>query len=250
MNEGYNADYIPGQPPQPAMYQSNSVPQMQYPMINQPVPVPSPPMQNYPSNVGVMDQGYYQKSCLIQEQAQADIHRYSIKRKIDDEYLAHMMKCKSDIQIKRELLSDKIIVTEDGGIVRKQEYLLEKPREYLFTNFKLAERPVKYKNGDKNATIFCISVMLQNQRSEKIYIDLERSSSGYCLKKFLSAGITFRKRRNERKEFIFDILQAIGEIAEVVVLPQFRGFYRSGDGTLNYAGRADLIWKDVVEYAK
>ncbi|GAA6293187.1 hypothetical protein F220043C3_16210 [Enterocloster asparagiformis] len=250
MNEGYNTDYIPGQPQPLAMYQSNSVTQTQYPMINQPVPVPSPPVQNYPSNVGVVDQAYYQKSCLIQEQAQADIHRHLIKREIDEEHLAHMMKCKSDIQIKREQLSDKIIITEDGGIVRKQEYLLEKPREYSFTNFKIAERPVKYKNEDKNATIFCLSVMLQNQRSEKIYIDLERGSGGYCLKKFLSAGITFRKRRNERKEFIFDILQAIGEIAEVVVLPQFRGFYRSEDGILNYAGRADLTWKDVVEYAK
>lgn len=222
----------------------------QLPITNQSVPVSSASLQNAPLSAGGVDQTYNRQICLMNERASLDVQCHMMKVGIDEEHLAQMLKFRSDIQIKKELLTNKIVVTEEGGIIRKQEYLLEKPKEYSFTNFRILGRPIKYINEEKNAAVLHLTALIQNQKTVNLYLDLEKGSKGYFWKKFLSAGIIFQKRRDENRDFIFDVLQPISEIAEVVVLPQHRGFYRGADRALHYAGKRDLTWKDVVKYAK
>lgn len=189
------------------------------------------------------------KSALIWAQEEARLHEHWAKQKINEESKIRVEKAKADIQIKKGMLSDTVFLTEKGSIIRKQEYLMERSIEYSFANFSVDGRPIRYVTEDCSSAVLCLRVILQGRGERVLFLDLEEDRAVYYRKKFRRAGIEFKKKRSDKKEIIFDIVQVLDQAAEIVTLPLELGFYRTRDQSLHYAGRKALLWKEVKKHA-
>lgn len=209
------------------------------------------PAQTYDWEVMQRANAEYQNSySLIHERADVEIKKYEARLKLDQETTIHMWKVREDILLQREMLEDTVSITESGEFIRKQEFLLEKPKTYSWANFRLISRPIKYVCYDSNGAVLFINVIGEDQEERNVFLDLGRDSAGYLLKKFRKSGLNFKKKRGEQREVIFEIVQAIIDRAETVELPLKRGFYTTQDKRLHYAGKEDLIWAEVETYAE
>ena len=154
--------------------------------------------------------------------------------------------------MKKDNMAEKVIVTEEGGIAKKVEYLTEKPKEYSIVNFRLNGRPIRFTCINSDNAVLCLPIILQNLKEQILYLDLDVNESGYYWRKFRNAGIVLKKRRKERREMIFEIVERLNspDLVEIVEVPAKRGFYMNGNGELCYAGKHSFIWKDVKKYAR
>lgn len=195
---------------------------------------------------------YNKNSRLNQEKAVASVCEYEAKREIDKKITVIIAEKKADIQLKKDNRAEKFTLTEDGGIVKEVEYLTEKPKEYSIVNFRLNGRPIRYTCINTNNAVLCLSIILQNLDVQNLYLDLDVNESGYYWRKFRNAGIVLKKRQRERREIIFEFVEWINspDLVEIVEVPAKRGFYVNGNGELCYAGKQNLIWKDVKKYAR
>lgn len=187
---------------------------------------------------------------LLREKVDAEIFKHNQKMKIDETHELHKMKAKEDVRIQREMLTETILMTESGEIIKRQEYFLRRPEEYSFVNFRVIGTPIRYFSRKSSNEVLYLVVGLQNQTEQTLYLNLEADNAAYFWSKFRKAGIALKRKRKEKKEMIFDVVGMLGYLAEKVELPEKRGFFVDQDGHLCYADRCSLIWKEVEGYAK
>lgn len=163
-----------------------------------------------------------------------------------------MQEIRADIEIRKSMLGVNMEITENGEIIKSHALLTERPVKFGFANFRLSARPICYFCTKSNGAVLYLSVMLKNMKTAELYMDLNREKAGYYWKKFRNAGINFQKTRKEKADMIFDVIWLLcsPNIAETVELPPQKGFYVKQDGQLCYAGKSDLIWTEVKDYAR
>lgn len=187
---------------------------------------------------------------MLHERAGAEIYKYEQKRKIDETHELHKMKAKEDVRIQREMLTETVLMTESGEIIKRQEYFLRRPEEFSFVNFRVIGRPVRYFSQKSNNEVLYLTVRLQNQTEQTLYLNLEADSAVYFWRKFRKAGIALKKKRKEKKEMIFDVIAMLMYLAEKVEVPEKRGFFTTQDGHLCYADKRMLLWEEMEKNAK
>lgn len=189
------------------------------------------------------------KVAMTWAQEKAKVYEHWAKQKINEESKIRVEEAKADIQIKKDMLSDTVRLTEEGVLIRIQEYLTKRSIEYGFANFRVDGCPIRYVTEDCSSAVLCLRVILQGRGERVLCLDLEEDRAGYYKKKFRKAGIEFKNKRSDKKEMIFDIVQVLDQAAEIVTLPLKPGFYRTRDQSLHYADRKALLWKEVKKYA-
>ncbi|MDR1547935.1 MAG: hypothetical protein LBT06_05010 [Hungatella sp.] len=216
---------------------------MQQPMSMQPV---SSDQRNM-SYTRYPEAEYYKEMDLIHERANVDMQKYALKRTIDEESIARTMMAKADLLIKKDMLSDEILI-EEGRLRRRQEFMLETGKDYGLANFSIADRPLKLTTSGENREILFIEICVEGEK-KNLYFDLARAEAGYYKKKFRNSGIVFKKRRKDGDELFFDVIGAITNLADTVELPKEYGFYIM-NGQLFYADKKAVLWREVLENAK
>lgn len=211
-------------------------------------------MQQVPMQQALLDQRnpeteYYKEVSLMHERAHIDVQKYAYKRTMDEESIVCMMMAKADIQTKRDMLAEEIIITDDGRLRRKQEFMLEDSKEFYLANFSILDKPIKFITLDINCGVLYLHATIEGRGEQNLFFDLDRDDSGYYRKKFRNMGIIFKKKRKDGNEFFFDVIQAIIEMSQTIELPKNHGFYMS-NGILQYADKEAMLWKEVIEYAK
>lgn len=190
---------------------------------------------------------YEKEQSLICSKVSADVDKYWAKTSINQASLTEVMKVRADIQIKKDMLSEEIVIDE-GRLRRKQEFMLEAGKEYSLANFSIAGRPLKLTTPGENRAILFLEVWVEEEK-KALYFDLARTEAGYYKKRFRNSGIIFKKRRKDGDELFFDVIGAIMNLADTVEMPKEYGFYAI-NGQLFYADRKMALWKEALENAK
>lgn len=209
-------------------------------------PHPPPPLPPEPRNIWADERAAW----MLAAQADVAVRTHIEKKTIDDASAQKILELKADVQIRKQLLADRILVEEDGEFVRNQEFLREKPKKYSFCNFKIMARPIIYRTQCSQRKVLSLSVLLQSQKTANIFLDLERTDVGYFSRKFRDAGLQIKKKRGERAELIFQVIEVICEMSESLILPYKNGFYKNEAGNFSYASVDDLTWEEVLLYAR
>lgn len=192
---------------------------------------------------------YQYQTALMNEKSMMDIQTYNTKQCLDQVYLKQALEMKADIQLKKEMLSEELEIL-DGEIVRKQEFFHEASKQYEFTNFKIIGQPIYYFIKDRSCAILQVKIRTNEQEEKILFFDLEQEETSYYKKKFRNNGLRVKQKRKERGDIILNIMQLLIEKAGKVELPQVRGFYLDEKNEWKYVGKDDMIWKEVLIYAK
>lgn len=192
--------------------------------------------------------GYQREAALIQQRTEADLYRYQRKRQIDEESIVKMIKAKADIKIKEKMTTEVIEILPNGTITIKMEFFLENPREFLVTNFKIAQKPVLYVNNKNSSTILAISAVTEKQEEKIVYFDLAQSDISYFRKQLRNQGLALKKGKGGGD--ILELIRQLCDIAQTVELPEKRGFFTDSSRTLRYVGKEEMIWREVMRYAE
>ncbi|HBD01437.1 MAG TPA: hypothetical protein DC053_22135 [Lachnoclostridium sp.] len=209
-------------------------------------PPKAPPYSAYEYKARV---DFEKEANLIQMKAFTEIDKHKEKRAIDEENFEELLRVKTDLQIKRDMLSETIMITDQGMLRRTQEFMLEANKEYYFANFSIPIQPVQFKSAGIDYTVLCMRTRIERLGEKDLYFDLRKDDANYYRRKFRNAGIIFKKKRREGDEFFFDVIQAVIGISRTVEVPGAYGFY-TVEGMLQYADKKTMLWKEVLDYAK
>lgn len=179
----------------------------------------------------------------------AEVITHIEKKSIDETAAARLLELKADCEIRKQLLVSKIFVDANGELIRSQEFMRECTKSYHFCNFRVMTQPIIYTNPREPMAILSFSALQQNSDNVLLCLNLQRSDAGYFWRKFRNAGLQIKKKRGERAEVIFEVIEVICAMAKHVELPRRHGFYTNESGNVAYAGKEDLTWEEVRFYA-
>lgn len=180
----------------------------------------------------------------------AEIAAHLEKTIINETAAVRLMEAREDLKLKRLLLTNVITIDSNGDLVRKQEFLRAKSCDFELCNFKITSTPLIYSTFGEGISILRFSALQQNRKTVDIFLNLQRTDPGYYWRKFRNAGLQIKKKRGERSEMIFQVIEVICGISEYVMLPGRTGFYITESGNFGYAGAEDLTWREVIFYAE
>ena len=206
-----------------------------------------------PPGVGIPiaqpDPIYQKELALIKERTEAELYKINKRAEValrSDEYL---LKLHEDIKLEASCLSEAFSFTEDGGIERRQEFLLKKPKQYSSANFKLLSAHRLCDPEGISPSVLQIEIRLENGLNRTVFIDIGRGSGRYYARKLREAGARLKLKRGENNDAYESFLLAVMQVSKDCILPENHGFYRVDD-RLCYAGKNDVTFQEVKDYVK
>lgn len=185
-----------------------------------------------------------QKLVELRAKTEAELFEYEGKRQLQLQMLATLEEVKVDTQIKKDYLTGTIVLSDNGMLLQKQDFLLEDEKSYVLCNARLIQPPLKYACVDDSTEILYLRFESQTGTTCSVFLS-QNGDANYYRRKFRAAGIIFKKKRNDGKEFFWRLLDFLACNAQKILLPCHRGFYMA-DGKIHYADGTALLWKDVL----
>lgn len=178
-----------------------------------------------------------------------ELQRFYAKQRLRIDAEIGLQKAREDVKIKREQLVDTVVLQQNGGISRRQEFLLENSHCYEIGNFCLKSAPLMLRIEGSPEMILYFYVETAAGKRAELFIDTTHEGADYYRRKFRQAGLRLKGKRQEGSSIYLNVVETLAEAARDILVAPYRGFYWENE-ELRYASAERLTWQEVVNFAQ